>query len=189
MDLNTLLNMTPEQFAKAEKPQIKRTPRRVPSKPREAITPEWTKKQRFAMMTEAVKQPLILVDLDNTLMKFTWPGIERYDSFVLGEPLPGSQELCRKLVQLGTVEVTTSRMVLTEFTSTRPVTGNPQLDLSRHIKKWLVNNDFPLNMEVSLHRKPFCVAYIGDETFHPLNQTLTQDIEYLCNNYREAHQK
>jgi hypothetical protein len=178
MDLNKILSLTPDEFAAAKR-EIIHTPKR---QTKAKLDSAEVRKRRYGMLTNDNLQPLILIDLDNTIMHFEWPGIAKYDVFDFGQPLEGSQELCRELAKIATLEVTTTRMLLTEFTTRPPDTGNGQLDLSREIKKWLTDNDFPLNMGVSLQRKPFCVAYIGNEAFGL--QPNLETVKLLCDNYR-----
>ncbi len=120
--------------------------------------------QLYETAADMPQQPKILLDFDNTISSFKWPGIDSYDAYSLGLPLVGAKELVEGLVKIGTVVIHTQRM---NFEALR--VKHPARERLRHkIQTWLKDHEFPM-VDVLLHPHPFCVVYIGDETLNPLD--------------------
>ena len=141
-------------------------------------------REHYDRLADMPIQPLILLDFDNTIADFFWPGVDHYDPYSLGPPLPGARELVVGLVELGTVRIHTQRMT---FESLR--NKFPARERLRHtIQTWLKANDFPV-LDVLLYPHPFCVVYIGDETFNPENylnpQGLLLEVGRKCKAFKK----
>ncbi len=160
---------------------------RLLAKARQVASPSRTHQEaRYHADARTVLQPLIYVDLDNTLAKFDWPGIENYDPLVIGPPLPHARQLLEQLCKLGTVRIHTVRL---SFKSLMP-TQSPYLKLKEAVQAWLQKHDLPL-VELEEFPHPFCVAYVGNDAISvPVNYDvdvplIIAAVKHKCNRYSE----
>lgn len=108
-------------------------------------------------------QPLVLLDLDGTLADFVWPGLDLYDPYEIGLPLPGALTFCWELIKVAKVAVTTTRLNFWPLTDHETSARR----LQETILKWLKIHSFPSEMAVLLDALPPHVVYIGDSTLRP----------------------
>lgn len=148
-----------------------------------------TRELRYKELVRFNKQPIIYLDLDNTIAEFSWPGAAKYDPFDIGPAKEYTREFVWSLVRLGTVIIHTQRMNFVELVH------RTREDLAVRIKSWLYDNNFP-SLEVELHPSPFCVAHVGDNFLTMLepeheqnNHEVLRLVEDLCNIWRRESKK
>lgn len=119
---------------------------------------------------ELADQPRIAIDLDGTIAEFVLPAEDKYyNPLVIGEPRPGSQQLCENLMEIANLWIWTCRLDFTMWDTETHMLINEE-EIVGAIMNWLIEHEFPKGIQLYRERmdrlnkrKPFFCCYIGDD--------------------------
>ena len=157
---------------KSKKPNKSNIPKREAQS--EPMPPERAVLYNHVHLTDVfeTKRPLVLIDLDNTLVSLKWDGVQNYRPDVLGSPLKGMAELCHRLMNEGfDLELYTARLNIVSYWIPDEDRTIGRYDIAEAIRKWLSENNFPKitvpTPQRTMRPKYNCLALIDDNCVNP----------------------